>query len=76
MAKNDNGKVNTTEKIASNELLEIEVLKEQMDIPDSIFTAIKIAKCWADGKQVSKETFETAIKSWLKSPIDKGKGVK
>lgn len=49
----------------------IEALKDEFEIRDSVFAAIKVSKSWAEGKQVSKEEFKVAVEDWLESPIIK-----
>ena len=50
-------------------LFTIESLKEEFNIKDSVFAAIKVSKGWAEGKQVLKDDFKTAIDGWLEAPI-------
>lgn len=81
MAKNDTEKVQADsqeelQNIIPEELKPIEKLKEELNLPNSIFEAIKLSQRWAEGKEVTKAEFEAAISKWLGSPIDKGRSVK
>lgn len=58
------------------QIFTIESLKEEFNIQDSVFAAIKVSKAWAEGKQVSKEDFKAAVDAWLGAPINEGKVVK
>lgn len=81
MAKSDTEKVQADnqeelQKTIHEELKSIEKLKEELNLANSIFEAIKLAQKWAEGKKVTKAEFEAAINVWLGSPIDKGRSGK
>lgn len=59
----------------SSQLVTIEELKKELGVSEAVFAGVKLARKWAEGKEVTKEEFESAVKEWLKAPID-GKGVK
>lgn len=67
--KATDSKLNST--TSESQIFTIESLKEEFKINDSIFAAVKISKGWAEGKQVSKTDFKTAVDEWLKAPISK-----
>lgn len=81
MAKSDETTTQSTDNKTTStapepQIFAIESLKQKFNIQDSIFAAIKISKGWAEGKQVSEKDFNAAVDTWLKAPINKGKGVK
>lgn len=59
----------TTSTAQEQKLFTIESLKEEFNIKDSVFAAIKVSKDWAEGKQVLKDDFKTAVDGWLEAPI-------
>ena len=58
-----------------SQLVPIEELKVEFGISEAVFAGVKLANKWAEGKEVTKEEFESAVKKWLKAPVD-GRGVK
>lgn len=78
MAKNDIEKVQVQnqENVILEKLKAIEALKEELRTPSSIFEAVKLSNRWAEGKEITKSEFESAINKWLGSSIDKGRSVK
>lgn len=67
MARNDETEVSTSE-----ELKDIETLKQNLRIATSIHEAIKAANGWRDGKAVTMEEYTKAVNNFLKAPIKGG----
>lgn len=55
-----------------SQLFAIEELKKELGVSEAVFAGVKLARKWAEGKEVTKEEFESAVKKWLKAPIDGG----
>lgn len=47
----------------------IEEHARDINLPKSVFAAVKEAQGWAEGKEVPEETFREAVRSFLGGPI-------
>lgn len=54
----------------SKKCLTIEEWKATLDTADAVFEGVKAAEKWKPGKQVTKDTYTKACKSFENAPAD------
>ena len=60
--------VNKAEKV--ERILTIRDLANEANTPEEIYEGVKVAKGWKEGKIVSKEEYNAAVKEFSDSPAD------